>query len=774
LTIEATPRLTGAPWHDTSKSPAERARALWAEMTMIERLKQLGSTWPGAEDAGGEVAPMQETFARAEAFEDAIAGGVGQLTRPFGTAPITVSDGVERLADLQTRTRAANRFGLPAIAHEECLTGFTAWTATVYPTSLAWGATFDPTLIREMARAIGSDMASVGIHQGLAPVLDVVRDYRWGRVEETIGEDPVLVGEIGAAYVEGLQESGIIATLKHFAGYSASRGARNHAPTALGSREFSEVILWPFERAVRAGARSVMNSYADVDGIPPAASRELLTGILRERWGFTGTLVSDYWAVPFLHSTHRVAGDALEAGRLALQAGMDVELPHRVSFDPSALEGLIAEGTLSADVIDDAVIRVLTHKAELGLLDEDWEPISDSASIDLDSPANRAIARTVAEESVVLLKNSNNALPLPQSVRSIAVIGPIANDAGCLFGCYSFPNHVVPNHPGVGDGIDAPTVLDALRAEFPGASIVYERGVEVIGGDASGIPAAVAAARGADVTILTVGDRSGMFGQGTSGEGCDVISLELPGLQQTLVDAVFEASENVLLVAVTGRPYAIGADVERAAAAVQTFFPGEEGGSAIAGVISGRVNPSGRLPVQIPGASAPQPGTYLAAPLALKSDGVSNVDPTPAFPFGFGLSYTSFAVTDARIDSTALGNDDTVVVETTVRNTGDTAGSHVVQLYLSDPVASVVRPVRRLIGFARVELAAGERAVVRFAVPASVASFPGVDRDWWLEPGEIILTVASSAGDPGQELSVELTGPPTHVPGRQLVEVSIG
>jgi beta-xylosidase len=758
MTLEA----PTARWNDTSLPSVERAEALLADMTLREKVQQLGSTWPDAEGAGGDVAPMQDTLLRAEPFDEAVREGIGQITRIFGTSPVTVEQGRAKLIDLQRRVVGMNRHRIPAVAHEECLTGFTAWTATVFPTPLAWAATNDPALVEAMALAIGHDMRAVGVHQGLSPVLDVVRDYRWGRVEETLGEDPALVGELAAAYVRGLQKGGVIATLKHFAGYSASRGARNHAPVSMGPREFADVVLPPFERAVVAEkVGSVMNSYADIDGVPPAADRRLLTELLRDRWGFTGTVVSDYWAVPFLQSTHRIAETVEDAGILALKAGMDVELPHTLGFG-QALVDAVDRGVLDVATIDRAALRVLTQKIELGLLDPGWTPRTDSTARDLDSSTNRAIARRLAEESVVLLSNPTGVLPLTRPT-SIAVIGPGIDDSGTLFGCYSFPNHVVAGLEGVDIGIDAPTILDGIVAEFPDARVVHERGTSIAGEDRSGIPSAVAAASAADVTFLVVGDRSGMFGHGTSGEGCDVTHLRLPGVQEDLAQEVLASGSTVILVVVSGRPYAVGHLAQRAAAALQVFFPGEEGATAIAGVLSGRVEPSGRLPVQIPGDDAAQPGTYLAAPLALRSDGVSNLDPTPAYPFGHGLSYSSLTVESAEVDQSEVQTDGAVTVTATIANTGVRAAWHVPQLYLSDPVASVTRPVRTRLASVRVHLQPGERAVVSFDIHTDLFSFTGAALERIVEPGELILTVAQSAADPGAMATIGLTGEPRTV-----------
>ena len=748
-------------WNDTALPADVRARGLLAAMTDSEKARQLGSTWPG-HDTAGDVAPMQETFRNAETFEEAIVDGLGHLTRVFGTAPVTPEDGRRRLAALQTQIVAANRFGIPAIAHEECLTGFTTWQATVFPTALAWAATWDPGLVNEMAAAIGTDMTGVGVHQGLAPVLDVVRDYRWGRVEETMGEDPYLVSELGLGYVQGLQSAGVIATVKHFAGYSASRSARNHAPASLGSRELADVILPPFEKAVVHGpVGSVMNAYNEIDGIPCGADEELLTRLLRDKWGFTGTVVSDYWAIAFLASTHNIAPDVLAAAQDALRAGIDVELPHTSGYG-EPLRKMVENGQVPRALLDRAVLRVLTQKAELGLLDPDWTPdrypSPNRTPAQFDSARNRDIARRLAEESVVVLDNADGLLPLSSAPRSIAVIGPVADDANCLFGCYSFPNHVLPHHPELPLGVDAPTVLDAVRREFPEAAVRYEPGCAISDPAREGFAAALEAAREAELTVLVVGDRSGMFGHGTSGEGCDVATLDLPGVQGELAEAVLANARKTILLVVSGRPYAIGRHAARAAATVQAFFPGQEGAAAIAGVLSGRVEPSGRLPVQIPGDSASQPGTYLAPPLALKSDGVSNIDPTPAYAFGHGLAYTTFAIADLEPNVTTIPVDGTVTLRATITNTGPRPGTAVPQLYLSDPVATVTRPVRSLIGFTRVELAAGESRTVEFQVHADLTSFTGRDLARRVEPGRVVFTVAQSAADPGRSADVTLEG----------------
>ncbi|MFE9650987.1 glycoside hydrolase family 3 N-terminal domain-containing protein [Streptomyces sp. NPDC006365] len=729
------------PWQDPALPAGVRAADLLARMTPQEKIAQLYGVWPGSDETpGGDMAPLQHALSEDVDLTELLPHGLGQLTRPFGTSPVEPAEGVARLASLQERVRGANRFRLPALAHEECLTGFTAWQATIFPTPLAWGASFHPALVKEMASAIGASMRSVGAHQGLAPVLDVVRDPRWGRTEESISEDPYLVATVGTAYVQGLEEAGIVATLKHFAGYSASRGARNHAPASIGPRELADVILPPFEMALRdGGARSVMAAYNDIDGLPAHAHRQLLTELLRDDWDFTGTVVSDYFGVSFLETAHQLVDSPAGAAALALAAGVDVELP--------AVRCLGA-GPLDEELVDRAALRVLTQKCELGLLDPDWAPpAASSAPVDLDPPHMRLLARRLAEESVVLLSNDGT-LPLAPEARRIAVVGPLADDPAAMLGCYTFPRHVLLDHPEVPMGVAVPTLLEALRAELPDVEFVDD-------------PVA------AELCVVAVGDRSGLFGRGTSGEGCDAADLELPDAQGALLDKALASETPVVLVVLSGRPYALGRWADRCGAVVQAFFPGEEGGPAAAGVLSGRVNPSGRLPVSVPRDPAGQPWTYLAPPLGQRAE-ASSLDPTPLFPFGHGLSYTTYDWQEPAVDADAFPTDGETTLRLTVRNTGKRPGAEVVQLYLHDPVGKVARPVARLVGYARVPLEAGESAEVHFTFPADLAAYTGPDGNRIVEPGELELRLAASCaeGDVRHAVPVTLTGP-ERVVGRE-------
>ncbi|MFJ8579629.1 glycoside hydrolase family 3 N-terminal domain-containing protein [Micromonospora sp. NPDC093277] len=727
------------PVHDRpdGQDGEARVRELLGRMTIEEKVAQLVGFWE--KEDGEAVAPLQGEFGDVVKLEDFSRHGLGHLTRAYGTRPVEAAARASWLWKFQSDLVTGTRLGIPAIVHEECLTGLSAWKAATFPTPLAWGAAFDPELVTEMAAAIGASMRDLGIHQGLAPVLDVIRDPRWGRVDECIAEDPYLVGTVGTSYVRGLQSQGVHATLKHFAGYSASRAGRNFAPVHAGPRELADVLFIPFEMAILDGnARSVMHSYAEIDGVPVAADPTMLTGVLRDRWAFDGTVVADYYGVAFLNLLHHVAGDHAEAAGQALTAGVDIELPTGDAY--LTLRETVRAGKLDEALIDRAVLRVLRQKLDLGLLDATFTDEPPQA-VDLDSPEHRSIARRLAEKSIVLVAN-RDMLPLAPG-RRVAVIGPNADRQGALFGCYSFLNHVLVQHPDVDTGIEVPTVLDAMRDEFGADHIILARGCDVDSDDRSGFDEAVATASAADVAVLVVGDHAGLFGRGTVGEGCDRDDLELPGVQRELIETVLATGTPVVLVLLTGRPYAVDWALARCAAVVQAFFPGEEGAGAIAGVLSGRVNPSGKLPVSLPTSAGAQPYSYLHPTLG-EGNEVTNLSSTPAAPFGHGLSYSTFEHAGLTVPAT-VPTDGALPVTVRVTNTGAVAGDDVVQLYGRDLVASVTRPVAQLLGYRRVHLEPGQSVTVELTVPTTRLAFADRTLTRVVEPGDVELWVGTSA-----------------------------
>jgi beta-glucosidase len=666
------------------------------------------------------------------------------------------------------------------MSHEECLVGLMARGATMFPSALAYGATWNPDLVERAAQAIGREARSVGCHQGLAPVLDVSRDVRWGRTEETFGEDPYLVGVLGTRFVRGLQgkKRDLLATLKHYAGHSWSEGARNHGPVHLGWRELSDVFLLPFEMAVKqAHAGSVMPAYHDIDNESCHASRHLLTEVLRDEWGFDGLIVADYIGISLLYQHHNLARDQAEAAAMAFGAGLDIELP--ADDCASHLGEAIGRGLISTERIDAIVKRILTEKLRLGLFEK---PYADEGKVELQAPATVALAREVARQAVVVLENKG-ALPLdPERGQRIAVIGPAADDPLALLCGYSFPVHLILNDAGeTASQVVTPraafeTAFGADRVGHAQGCFIIEKrkyGSPVFPGDVEKstsleqaspvsrrtdlIPAAVECARAADVAVVCVGDLAGLFQTGTVGEGSDADSLNLPGVQQQLLEAVVATGKPVVVVLTSGRPYNLGGLEDEVAALVMAFAGGQEGGPALVDVLTGKAEPSGRLSLSVPKNVGAVPYYYnhkmksAGTPIALHFGS--------RYPFGHGLGYTSFELADLALDRSEVnaGNGE-IRLQFTVRNTGSRAGVAVPQLYVRDFLASMVRPVKELKAFGRVELGAGESARVTFAVPTDMLCFTGQEGRRIVEPGEFELQVGASSADIRLRTTVTVTG----------------
>jgi beta-glucosidase len=773
--------LSRAPYRDPKLSAEERVADLLGRMTLEEKIAQLFAVWLGPPKEGGEGGPFGGWTAGGLDVAELLRHGVGQITRPFGTRPVEPERGARALNRLQRHLLEDTRLGIPAIAHEESLTGVMAQGATQFPAPLNYGSTWDPELVERVGGVIRRQMRALGVHQALAPVADVIRDARWGRVEECVSEDPYLTGLVVSAYVRGLQGDdlahGVVATLKHFCAYSGSEGGRNFGPAHVGPRELADVFLIPFEMAVKlAGAKSVMNSYQEIDGEPPAASRRLLSEILRERWGFDGIVVADYFAVNMLHQLHRVAEGPVEAAAAALSAGLDVELPVPQCFREGLPEAL-ARGLVDEPTIDRAVQRVLRLKFALGLFES---PYVDAGAVALDLPEERELARRVAEKSITLLAN-HGVLPLDPRAGRLALIGPNADDPMALFGNYSFHNHVAS----FVDGASPPrveTLLDAIRARAGAERVSYAQGCAILrprskleaktarpgglpdlgGGeerlcwDESGFPAAVAAAREADVAIAVVGDRAGNMRRGTVGEGTDTADLSLPGLQEGLVEAVLDTGTPTVVVLLNGRPPAIPRIAERAAAIVEAWFPGQEGAGAIADLIFGDLNPGGKTTVTFSRGAGVQPCFYDHRALAPGMPPLPDYE--PVFAFGHGLSYTRFEYSQLEIEPSEVPVDGALRIACTVRNTGDRAGDEVVQLYLRDVVASLVRPVRELKGFRRISLEPGEACRVLFTLHADLLAFTGREGRRIVEPGRVEVMIGASSADIRLEGGFDLVG----------------
>lgn len=746
---------------DTRRDIDERVADLLGRMTLQEKLAQLGSAWAFQLLSGTEFSP-----ARAR---DILAHGIGQITRIGGSTSLGAGEAAALANAIQRHLVEETRLGIPAIIHEEICSGVMARETTIYPQAIGVASTFDPDLVERMAAAIRTQMRAAGAHQGLSPVLDVCRDPRWGRLEETFGEDPHLVARIGAAFVRGLQgddlRHGVAATAKHFVGYGASEGGLNWAPAHIPPRELREVHLHPFEAAVReAGLAAVMNGYHELDGVPCGASRELLTDVLRDGWGFDGIVVSDYFSVDQLRTYHQLVPDQPAAAATALTAGIDVELPSTNCYGDPLAEAL-ADGAVDRDVLDRAVARVLRLKLELGLFEQPYVDV-DGARAAAAAPAHHELALEIARKSIVLLSNPHGLLPLAATTRRVAVIGPNAHDARNLLGDYTYPAHMesllemrdadnvfgmpIPDDYQPGDTtVGVPTVLDALRERLDG-EVVHARGCDVASDDTSGFEEAVAAAAAADVAVLVLGDKAGLTDDCTSGEGRDRASLDLPGVQEQLVEAVTATGTPVVAVLVAGRP--VGSDVlhERCGAVLMAWLPGEAGGRAIAEILTGETNPSGKLPVSYPRSVGQVPVVYRHKVSGGRSHwkGAYVDSPTrPRHPFGHGLTYTRFSIDDAAVMPGAVPVGGSATVTAQVTNRGDRPGEEVLQLYVRDPAASVTRPVLELKGFVRVPARPGQTRTVTFDLPTGMLGLYDHALDYVVEPGVIEVHVGFSAGD---------------------------
>jgi beta-glucosidase len=760
-----------APYRDRSLPVEERVRDLLARMTLDEKLAQLGSLWSFEvfDGRGLDLAQARERLAH----------GIGQVTRVAGATNLPPEE-VARFGDqIQHFLVQETRLGIPAILHEESLHGVMAAGATCFPQSIGQAAMWDPELVEQMARLIGARLRAMGASQALAPVLDVSRDPRWGRLEETYGEDAYLTAALGCAYVRGIQSTAdggrpVIATAKHMVGHGVPEGGLNTAPAHIGLRELHDVFLLPFEAAVReAGIASVMHAYDDLDGLPCAASRELLTTILRERWGFEGIVVADYLGIEHLLVHHEMVAGLADAAVATLAAGLDMELPSTNAYG-EPLRTALEDGHVDLSLVDLAVERVLRTKLRLGLFERPYveAPVPDDLGA-----REEAVALEIARRSIVLLENDGT-LPLRADLERIAVIGPNAHDARNLVGDYGHIVHIETllenrGREGVA-GSRAPldlqladelaswsTVLDAVRARVsPATGVRYARGCGILAGDDDDIAAAVEAARGSDAAILVVGERSGLTAQCTCGETRDRCELGLPGRQAELVQAVAATGTPIVLVLVAGRPLAIPTEAALAAAVLHTWVPGEAGPQAIAEVLFGDVSPGGKLPVTVPRHVGQVPLYYGHKPSGGRSmwhrDYVDGSH-LPLWPFGHGRTYTRFEVGPLRLSSTTMDTAGQVVVSVDVANVGDRLADEVVQLYVRDLHASVTRPIKELKGFARVTLAAGEQCAVSFTLAADLLAFTGVDGSLRVEPGRHLIMVGTSSADlPCQaELSIE-------------------
>jgi len=680
-----------------------RIDSLLARMTLEEKVGQLNLP-----SVFGPVSPAQMDLVR-----KGLVGGFLNL------------DGAQAARDIQRVAMEQSRLHIPLLLGLDVIHGY----RTIFPIPLAEAGTWDPEIAEATARSAAREARAAGVNWTFAPMVDIARDPRWGRIAEGSGEDPYLGSLMAAARVRGFQTS-ILATAKHFAAYGGAEAGREYNTVDVSERTLRDIYLPPFKAAVDAGAGSIMSAFNEIAGIPSSANPWLTNTVLRGEWGFDGLVVSDWTSIAEL-IPHGIAATRADAGRLALAAGVDMDMVSQIYLD--SLPALVQSGRVPIAQVDSAVRRILREKLRLGLFEDPNRGVAATAP-----PLDRELARRVARESIVLLRNEGGLLPLGANVKTIAVIGPLAADSAAPLG----PWHT-RGQPG-----DVVSVLTAIRERAgAGATVLHAAGTGLTDADTSGIAAAVALARRADVTVLVVGEPDSM-----SGEASSRARLDLPGVQERLQQAVVATGKPVVLVLMNGRPLILSWAAEHVPAIVETWFLGIETGHAVADVLFGDVNPSGRLPVSFPRTVGQIPIYYNAKntgrPAVAGQHFTSkylDVPNSPLFPFGYGLSYTSFGYRDLRLRAARLGPADTLVVTVTVANTGTRAGTEVAQLYVRDDVGSVTRPVRELKGFQRVALATGETRSVEFRVPVRSLAFWDAAMKFVVEPGTFHVFVGSNS-----------------------------
>jgi beta-glucosidase len=750
-------------YKDPNAAVEARVGDLLARMTLEEKVAQMLSIW----DAKIEVFDAKLELDAAKMAQK-YPNGVGQFARPSDATgpksprlvPGRDARATVRLVNALQRFAAQHtRLGIPIMFHEEGLHGYTAVGATSFPQAIALASSWDPLLVRAVNEVIAREIRARGVSEALTPVVDVARDPRWGRIEETFGEDPYLVGEMGVAAVEGLQgehqardlkPGKVFATLKHLTGHGQPESGTNVGPAPYSERTLREFFFPPFEQAIsRTGVSAVMPSYNEIDGVPSHANVWLLERVLRGEWGFKGTVVSDYYAIGDLMNVHHIAADAEQAARLALEAGVDIDLPSGTDY--ATLTQQVRDGRVPEARIDAAVRRLLALKFRAGLFEHPYADAEQAAALTNNAQA-RALALKAAQRTLILLKNDGTLpLRLPGAGASkpvIAVIGPNAAVAR-LGGYYGQPPVTI-------------SILEGIKNKVGSrAEIVFAQGVKITANDDwwadevqladpaenhQLIEAAVALARRADQIVLAVGDT-----EQTSREGWakthlgDRTSLDLVGEQQALFDALRVLGKPISVVLINGRPASTVTIAEQANALIEAWYVGEQGGNAVADVLFGDVNPGGKLPVTIPRNVGQLPSFYDVKPSARRGYLFDTV--APLFPFGFGLSYTSFEVGAPQLSSDRIGIDGSVTVTVPVRNTGSRAGDETVQVYVHQQVGSVTRPIKELKAFERVALAPGEAKSLSFTLTPASFRMWNIAMKRVVEPGAFDIMTGPNSTD---------------------------
>jgi len=747
------------PYRNAGLPLEQRVADLLSRMTLEEKVAQVSSAMErmaAASDPQSGFVDPKGSFMPGRAAV-VLNNGIGQISRPGGTRGPRES--AEFTNTIQKWARDNTRLGIPVLFHEECLHGLAAAKGTSFPQAIALASTWDPALVEDVFSATASEVRARGSQQCLAPVLDLARDPRWGRTEETYGEDPYLGARIGVAAVQGFQGTGplidkshVIATAKHFAVHGQPEGGRNAAPGNYSERVIREYFLKPFEAAVRQGKiQSVMASYNEIDGIPSHSNKFLLDNILRQEWGFDGVVVSDYFGIRQLRSKHHVVATDDEAAKLALESGVDIELPY--GEVNGLLVDLVRQGRLSESYLDRAVARVLRAKFLTGLFDDPYVDPAMAEKI-TNSGAHQQLALEAARKSIILLKNDGHLLPLRKpDYKHIAVIGP--NAAEVHLGGYSgMPGRGISLLQGIKDkagaGIEVSYSLGCRITETRGSNeTMPTAGDQLTAGDpalnAKRIREAVGVAEKSDLIILALGGNEQTSREAWEAHLGDRSSLDLAGNQEDLVKAMVALHKPVVVFLIHGSPHSINYIAENVPAILEGWYLGQETGTAAADVLFGDYNPGAKLPISVPRSAGQLPDYYDQKPSAR----LEYMDSTasPLFPFGWGLSYSTFKIGNLALSPDSIGPEGKTKVTVDVTNTGTSRGDEVVQLYIRDEVSSVTRPVKELRGFRRITLDPGRTQKVEFTLGPDELSFLNRDMRRVVEPGSFKILVGSNSVD---------------------------
>lgn len=755
MVATAQKNTSNANWGYKNSKLSTNARVtdLLSRMTLEEKAAQVLCVWGDKKlilDSSGRFLP--------EKAKQLYSHGMGQIGRPsegmeggggLGRTPkenAVITNEIQRFFVEQTR------LGIPVLFHEEGLHGHMARFGTSFPQPIAMASSWNPALAETLFGMTAKEMRARGGHVAYTPVIDIARDPRWGRVEETYGEDPYLVAQMGLAAVRGFQgrtgqvdSNHVWATLKHFAGHGHPEGGNNISPSVATEHDFRENHLYPFKVAVQQGhAGSVMASYNEVNGVPSHANRWLLQDVLRKEWGFNGVVVSDYYGVEELHLRHKVAESLEQAGILALKSGVDLETPDAKSF--ASLAKAVKDGKVPMVTLDSAVSRTLRQKFDLGLFEKPYVSV-DNVANKVATPENAVLARKAAEESIVLLKNNKQVLPLQvKQGLTIAVIGPNANEA--LQGGYSDqPQHVVTVLEGLKQKLGNQVNIlysEGCKITYPGSWFKDEVKLVPLEENLPRIQQAVDVAQKADLIILALGDNELVSREGWSETHLgDRSDLQLLAPQDELINRIAALNKPTISLLFNGKPLAVNNLLQKSDALLECWYLGQEAGNALANVLVGEINPSGKLPITFPRSVGHIPCYYNHKPTARR--GYQFDDVSPLFHFGYGLSYTTFQLQGLAVDKKEVKRGESAEVSITVTNTGQVAGQEVVQLYIRDCYSSVTRPVKELKGFKKISLKAGESTQVRFTITPEMRSFYNQEMKFVEEPGEFEVFVGNSS-----------------------------